>query len=86
VGFDGSRRKETRQEKDLAPDRSAIESVLDALARALQLDEAERAHLFELARARNSTSTSARTRRRPTRKHVRAGVQRLLDAMTTAPA
>jgi transcriptional regulator with XRE-family HTH domain len=27
------------------------ESVLEALARALQLDEAERAHLFDLARA-----------------------------------
>jgi transcriptional regulator with XRE-family HTH domain len=30
----------------------ASESVLEALARALQLDEAERAHLFDLARAR----------------------------------
>src|SRR4051794_683815 len=29
----------------------ASELVLDALARALQLDEAERAHLFDLARA-----------------------------------
>ena len=27
------------------------DSVLDALARALQLDDAERAHLFDLARA-----------------------------------
>jgi hypothetical protein len=27
------------------------EAVLDALARALQLDEAERGHLFDLARA-----------------------------------
>jgi len=30
------------------------ESVLDALARALQLDEAERAHLFDLARTANT--------------------------------
>ncbi len=30
------------------------ESVLEALARALQLDDAERAHLFDLARAANS--------------------------------
>src|SRR5881392_4510293 len=39
------------------------ESVLEALARALQLDEAERSHLFDLARA--SQATSATPRRRP---------------------
>ena len=32
------------------------ESVLEALARALQLDEAERAHLFDLARAAHATA------------------------------
>jgi hypothetical protein len=52
--------------------------VLDALARALQLDEAERGHLFDLARAAN---TSARPRRRPAPQRVRPGVQRILDAM-----
>src|SRR2546429_9399105 len=41
------------------------ESVLEALARALQLDEAERAHLFDLARAANTTGMAARRRRRP---------------------
>jgi transcriptional regulator with XRE-family HTH domain len=61
----------------------ASESVLDALARALQLDEAERAHLFDLARA---AGPMARTRRRPTPKRVRPSVQRILDAMTGAPA
>ncbi|MGC9670008.1 helix-turn-helix transcriptional regulator [Planosporangium sp. 12N6] len=59
------------------------ESVLEALARALQLDEAERAHLFHLARAANTT---ARARRHPARQQVRPSVQRILDAMTTAPA
>jgi transcriptional regulator with XRE-family HTH domain len=59
------------------------EGVLDSLARALQLDEAERAHLFDLARAANATQ---RTRRRPAPQQVRASVQRLLDAITTAPA
>jgi transcriptional regulator with XRE-family HTH domain len=59
------------------------DSVLDALARALQLDEAEREHLFDLARAANSTP---RTRRRPAQQQVRPGVQYLLDAMTEAPA
>jgi len=59
------------------------ESVLDALARALQLDEAERAHLFDLARAAHTTTPA---RRRATRQRVRPGVQRILDAMTGAPA
>jgi transcriptional regulator with XRE-family HTH domain len=59
------------------------DTVLDAIARALQLDEAERAHLFDLARAANTTT---RTRRRPAPQRVRPGVQQLLDAMTDAPA
>jgi transcriptional regulator with XRE-family HTH domain len=62
------------------------DTVLEALARALQLDEAERGHLFDLAHA-GTTPTAARTRRRPTRQQVvRPTVQRLLDAMTMAPA
>jgi transcriptional regulator with XRE-family HTH domain len=59
------------------------DSVLSAIARALQLDEAERSHLFDLARAAN---TSPRTRRRPARQQIRPGVKSLLDAMTDAPA
>ncbi len=42
----------------------ASTSVLDALARALQLDETERAHLFDLARAADGIPTSGRSRRR----------------------
>ena len=61
----------------------ASESVLDALARALHLDEAERAHLFDLARASNSSTS---TRRRTGSNRVRPGVQRVLDSMTGAPA
>jgi transcriptional regulator with XRE-family HTH domain len=59
------------------------ESVLEALSRALQLDEAERAHLFDLARTGQPVSPR-RPRRAPQR--VRPSVQRLLDAMTGAPA
>jgi transcriptional regulator with XRE-family HTH domain len=59
------------------------ESVLEALARALQLDEAERAHLFDLARAAGSTP---RRRRRPAPQWVRPSVQSILDAITGAPA
>jgi transcriptional regulator with XRE-family HTH domain len=59
------------------------DSVLEALARALQLDEAERTYLFDLARAANTTP---RTRRRPAAQRVRPGVQQLLDAMTDTAA
>jgi transcriptional regulator with XRE-family HTH domain len=59
------------------------DSVLDALAGALQLDEAERSHLFNLARTA-ATPTRARPRGGPER--VRPSVQRLLDAMTGVPA
>jgi transcriptional regulator with XRE-family HTH domain len=59
------------------------EGVLEALARALQLDEAERAHLFDLARA---AQPAIPTRRRRRTQRVRPGVQRMLDALTGAPA
>ncbi|TML15588.1 MAG: helix-turn-helix domain-containing protein [Actinobacteria bacterium] len=59
------------------------ETVLEALARALQLDEAERAHLFDLARAAHPTT---RTRRRPAQRRIRPSLQRVLDAITAAPA
>jgi transcriptional regulator with XRE-family HTH domain len=62
----------------------ASESVLEALVRALALDDAERAHLFDLARAANATPGSAR--RRASTNRVRPGVQRVLDAMNGAPA
>ncbi|HZK50300.1 MAG TPA: transcriptional regulator, partial [Actinomycetota bacterium] len=54
-----------------------------ALARALQLDDAERAHLFDLASA---AQPIAPTRRRPRKERIRPSVQRMLDAITGAPA
>ncbi|WP_024368172.1 helix-turn-helix transcriptional regulator, partial [Arthrobacter sp. TB 26] len=60
------------------------EGVLESLARALQLDEAEQAHLFDLARA--ASSSRKPQRRRATSQPVRAGVQLMLDAITNAPA
>jgi hypothetical protein len=62
----------------------ASESVLEALARALQLDDAERAHLFDLARAAHPTP--ARPRRRQTKQRIRPEVQWTLDAITGATA
>ena len=59
------------------------DSVLDALARALHLDEAERNHLHDLARA---AGPAARKRHRAAPQGVRPNVQRLLDAMTQVPA
>ena len=41
----------------------ASATVLDAIARALQLDDAERAHLFHLAHAADGTSAAMRPRR-----------------------
>jgi hypothetical protein len=45
------------------------ESVLDALARALQLDDAERAHLFDLARAAQPMRSPPR--QRPAKRRIR---------------
>jgi transcriptional regulator with XRE-family HTH domain len=60
------------------------DSVLEAIARALHLDEAEHAHLHDLARAANPTP---RARRRPAEKQqIRPVVQRILDGMTALPA
>ena len=59
------------------------ESVLESVARVLQLDEAEHDHLFDLARA---ASESPAKRRKTTPQRIRPSVQRLLDAMTDAPA
>jgi transcriptional regulator with XRE-family HTH domain len=58
------------------------ELVLEALARALQLDDAERVHLFDLARA---ASPVAPKRARAAKTRIRPVVQRLLDQIE-APA
>jgi transcriptional regulator with XRE-family HTH domain len=62
------------------------DSVLDAVARALQLDDTERTHLYDLARAATVPAATAKARRRATETEIRPGVQHLLAAMTAAPA
>jgi MmyB-like transcription regulator ligand binding domain/Helix-turn-helix domain len=69
--------------------RGVSDSVLEALVRALRLDDAERAHLFDLAHAANATATgrsrpakAARTPRDPVRQSVRG----ILAGMTGTPA
>jgi transcriptional regulator with XRE-family HTH domain len=59
----------------------ASESVIDAIARALGLDEDERTHLHDLARP-----VRAKRRRAPRPDHVRPGIARLVDAMGDVPA
>lgn len=59
-------------------------TVLEALAKALQLDDTERRHLFDLVRASQPASTTRRRRR--TRPHLRPAAQQMLDAMATVPA
>jgi transcriptional regulator with XRE-family HTH domain len=72
----------TRLERGTA--RGVSDSILDAVASALQLDPAERAHLMDLARM--STAPSRRTPQRPAQQRVRPGVLRLLDGMTQVVA
>src|SRR5207244_2919210 len=56
--------------------RGATDAVLAAISRALLLDDAERAHLFDLVRAANATAAAAHVPRRPARQPVRAEVGR----------
>jgi len=58
------------------------ESVMEGIARALRLNEAERTHLLDLLRTAGSTRPS----RRPAPQRVRPTVQRVLDSMSGTPA
>ncbi|WP_328919708.1 MULTISPECIES: helix-turn-helix transcriptional regulator [unclassified Streptomyces] len=62
--------------------RGVSDSVLHALADALQLDEAERAHLRDLAANANRGQRREAREERP----LRAGVLRVLDAISDTPA
>jgi transcriptional regulator with XRE-family HTH domain len=61
------------------------DGVLDALAHALRLDDAERAHLFDLARAANPIAPKRRRAGGPSSQRVRPVVLRILESIT-APA
>ncbi|MDH6293079.1 helix-turn-helix domain-containing protein [Rhodococcus opacus] len=60
------------------------EAVLDGISRALQLDDAEHLHLYDLVRAANQ-GARPRQRRKPSRQQVRGGVQQTIDAMFSVP-
>ncbi|MFG2591343.1 helix-turn-helix transcriptional regulator [Streptomyces sp. NPDC048438] len=63
-------------------------AVLEALARALQLDDAERAHLLNLAQAADGSDALTRPRRRATTRQwtPHRSLQWTLDAVTAGPA
>lgn len=61
----------------------ASASVLDAISTALQLDDTERAHLFDLARTADGIPTSGRPRRRTSRQApARPSLQWTLESIT----
>jgi transcriptional regulator with XRE-family HTH domain len=65
----------------------ASSGVLEALARALRLDDTERAHLFDLARLADGVPTSGRARRRtPSRAASRSSLRWALEAITDGVA
>ncbi|MFI6362351.1 helix-turn-helix transcriptional regulator [Nocardia sp. NPDC050630] len=69
----------TRLEQGQSP--NASDAVLDAVARVLGLDEAERAHLYSLARPK------PKTRRRTLRpEQVRPGVRLMIESFGDVPA
>ena len=71
----------TRLERGNA--RGVSDDVLDAVSSALQLDEAERAHLLDLVRSAN---TSRPTRKSAPSATVRPSIKRIVDAMGDVPA
>ncbi|MGW4945363.1 helix-turn-helix transcriptional regulator [Actinoplanes sp. NPDC004185] len=61
--------------------------VLDAIARTLRLDDAERAHLLRLAHEANGSNAVLRPHRRPgPGQQLRPSLQWSLDAITAGPA
>ncbi|WP_431683430.1 helix-turn-helix domain-containing protein [Kitasatospora sp. KL5] len=66
--------------------RGATDAVLDAIARALLLDDAERAHLFDLVRAANAAASGTGTPPGPTRQPVRPGLRNLVETISGVPA
>ena len=71
----------TRLERGNA--RGVSSEVLDSVSKALQLDEAEREHLFDLARAANLETAPRRNNRL---ERVRPNIRGIVDAMPSIPA
>ncbi|WP_432182319.1 helix-turn-helix transcriptional regulator [Streptomyces sp. NBC_00063] len=91
----GLRRGEVAMLADVSPEYYAkierghlagvSDAVLESVARALRLDEAEREHLFHLARAASGAAPPVR-KRRPRKWVPRESLTRALDAIVVGPA
>ncbi|MEK0098799.1 helix-turn-helix transcriptional regulator [Streptomyces sp. A475] len=91
----GLRRGEVAMLADVSPEYYAkierghlagvSDAVLESVARALQLDDAEREHLFDLARAAGGAAPPVR-KRRPKKWVPRESLTRALDAIVLGPA
>ncbi|QHC67894.1 helix-turn-helix domain-containing protein [Rathayibacter sp. VKM Ac-2759] len=62
------------------------DTVLEGISRALQLDDAERSHLYDLVRTANDGAHPLRRRRTARPQTVRPIVQQILDGMRDVPA
>lgn len=91
----GLRRSEVAMLADVSPEYYAkiergnlvgvSDAVLEAVVRALQLDDAEREHLFDLARAASGAAQPVR-KRKPKKWLPRESLTRALDAIAYGPA
>lgn len=61
------------------------EAVIDGVSRALQLDEAEHAHLQDLIRAANAGARPHQRRRPVATSQLTSGMRQTIDAMSTVP-
>ncbi|MGW5642580.1 MmyB family transcriptional regulator [Saccharopolyspora sp. NPDC003752] len=84
--FGGNRRVPGLRREEVALLAGVSDSVLDAVAGALRLDEAERVYLFDLARAANAAGRPHTGQRRRPAQRVRPVVQQIIDGMTNTVA
>ena len=61
------------------------EAVIDGVSRALQLDEAEHAHLYDLIRATNAGAHPTQRARTTRKTQLTSGMRQTIDAMSTVP-
>lgn len=61
------------------------DAVIDGVSRALQLDDAEHAHLYDLIRAANAGAHPQQRPRTSRKSQVTAQLQQTIDAMSTVP-
>ena len=61
------------------------EAVIDGVSRALQLDDAEHAHLYDLIRAANAGAHPQKRARASRKTQLTPGMRQTIDAMSTVP-